>query len=360
MVRDRLSVSDNFRRIHGIDKDILRPGDILALVHADDLPDVRRKLSAAMLRGGSFASEHRTVRKDDGRVRMLTVRGEIVRDGDGKAVRMLGVSQDVTDLIHGENRLGELEARLERMLDASPTAIYSCVPWGEYRANYVSPSVKEVLGYSPEEFTSDPAFWTSRIHPEDTWGLFEILSTLQEFTVISIEYRFLHADGSWRWVRDRCSLILGSDGRPVGLAGCWEDVTDRRQAEEALRRSRTLLEEAGKPAELGCLQKDLVTGEVFCSESLLRIIGLEPGGPGPSMERILERVHPEDRRKFRGLSGIRLSRRTGHTLECRVLRPDGRIVHVRIKGETEVDAEGTPVRFHCIVQATGGVPEDAG
>lgn len=124
--------------------------------------------------------------------------------------------------------------RLDTLLKTSPVVIYSAKVSGDYGATFVSENVRTQLGYNAGEFTADPGFWASRIHPEDRERVFAHLPALFETGEHTHEYRFHHKDGSWRWMHDELKVTRDASGAPQELVGFWLDVTERKRAEEAL------------------------------------------------------------------------------------------------------------------------------
>jgi diguanylate cyclase (GGDEF)-like protein/PAS domain S-box-containing protein len=103
---------------------------------------------------------------------------------------------------------------------------------------YMSPRWKEILGL-PETLPDSPEEWLSRIHPEDAEAVTRTVQAHldeQEDDSFENEYRMMHADGNYRWVLVRGAVIRGRDGQPTRSAGSMSDITDRKLAEEALRR----------------------------------------------------------------------------------------------------------------------------
>ncbi|WP_324631029.1 PAS domain-containing protein [Phormidium sp. CCY1219] len=131
---------------------------------------------------------------------------------------------------------------LERLLSTSPLVIYSCKPEGDFGATFISENVKTLMGYEPEDFISDPTFWSSRIHPEDKARIFAGLSVLFEKGHHAHEYRFRLKDGSYCWMHDKLRLIRDAEGKPIEMVGCWQDISDRFQMEDALKRANQELE----------------------------------------------------------------------------------------------------------------------
>lgn len=162
-----------------------------------------------------------------------------------------------TDLEIAQRRIVELErdfyevaireARLQRLISAGPIMIYTAVPSGDFSVTYISDNVTRWLGFTPQDFTSNAGFWAERIHPEDAGRLFQALAQLGERESLSQEYRFQHKDGRWRWVRDDMALLRDLEGNPVELVGYWQDVTERRAAEDTIRRQAEALRQMSTP-----------------------------------------------------------------------------------------------------------------
>ena len=128
------------------------------------------------------------------------------------------------------------QARLKHLMTASPAVIYSCDPEEDFSVNFVSENIKEQLGYEPREFIEDTKFWVDRIHPEDKPNIFTEIKKLYERGNFSQEYRFLHKDGTYRWLHDAMSLNTDDEGKPIEIVGSWVDITDCKQADDALER----------------------------------------------------------------------------------------------------------------------------
>jgi PAS domain S-box-containing protein len=147
-----------------------------------------------------------------------------------------------------EVALRESEERLNYMMSNSPSVIYTCRPSGDFGATFVSENVVHQLGYEASAFIADPGFWAAHIHLDDKQRVFDGLSALFAEGSHTHEYRFLHKDGAWRWMHDELRLIRNAAGEPVEILGSWVDITDRKQAEDALgeseRKYRTLFDSA--------------------------------------------------------------------------------------------------------------------
>jgi len=145
-------------------------------------------------------------------------------------------------LKRAEEEVQVARERLNYLLSTSPGVIYVCKPSGDYGAIFVSENVKRQLGYEAREFINDPGFWADRIHPEDKPGIFAGLSRLCEQNHHTHEYRFLHKDGTYRWMLDQLKLVRNKEGIPLEIVGFWADITERKHAEKALQTNEEELE----------------------------------------------------------------------------------------------------------------------
>ena len=104
---------------------------------------------------------------------------------------------------------------------------------------YLSPRGKEMLGYQDHEFIASHEAWERLIHPDDV----ELMRTEMEaclagqIPICRVEIRVRHKDGSYRWILARGTVLRDADSKPYRIAGSHTDITERKQAEEALRQS---------------------------------------------------------------------------------------------------------------------------
>jgi PAS domain S-box-containing protein len=179
---------------------------------------------------------------------------QVLKDGQWihEEVRIMGIGaheallivRDITARMRIEQENQQLKERLEFLLSASPAMIYSCRPEGDYGATFMSSNVRRILGYSPDDFTADSLFWSRHIHPDDAPRVFAELPKLFAQDAHSHEYRFLHRDGHYRWLRDETCLIRDSEGQPVEIIGYFADISDRKQAETLVKRQLAAMEAA--------------------------------------------------------------------------------------------------------------------
>ncbi|MEE9488457.1 MAG: PAS domain-containing protein [Candidatus Brocadiales bacterium] len=103
--------------------------------------------------------------------------------------------------------------------------IYSRKPLGNFGITFVGDNVVSLLGYKPQEFTEDSGFWANHIHQEDAARVFAKLPGLFKQGYHILTYRFMHKDGTYRWIHDELKLVRDAAGRPVEIVGCIVDIT---------------------------------------------------------------------------------------------------------------------------------------
>ena len=100
---------------------------------------------------------------------------------------------------------------------------------------YVSPRSKDIAGYAPGEWLTQPAFWEDHLHPDDRQrAITETDAAINALKSIRVEYRFRVATGEYRWFSDVIRVIRKADGAGHRLVGVMIDITDQKRTEEAL------------------------------------------------------------------------------------------------------------------------------
>lgn len=132
--------------------------------------------------------------------------------------------------------LQDAEAKYRQLVEEVPAISYVAEAGARGRFLYVSPQVKTILGYGPEECLSDPCFWWDHLNPEDhPIALQE--DTQEEGRPFYVEYRMRRQDGQEVWLRDELVIVRDPATGTRLTRGMLIDITERKNAEAALRRS---------------------------------------------------------------------------------------------------------------------------
>lgn len=217
------------------------------------------------------------------------------RGADGQVDYLWSILRDVS-----ESKAAEAALELERSRLAEAQEVARIGSWSvQLPEGTVSWSAHhyEVLGLDPARVTPSVEAYLGVVHPDDLARVRVHLARATEHaqgTVAKIEHRIVTPQGV-RHVEERGRVERDADGRVVRLFGTTMDVTERVLAEQALRETKDMLEQAESVALLGSWTGDAQTQRLVVSDQLVRNIGLEPGSRPPSDEAYLARIHPEDR-----------------------------------------------------------------
>jgi adenylate cyclase len=256
-------------------------------VHPDDLARVEEVIST-FFQNGVHSVEYRFRRKD-GSYCWVNDDQHLIRGLDGKPVEIVGSWSEITARKAAEEEKATAHARLSQLLTSSPAVIYSYKATGDFAPTFVSQNIREHLGYEPEEYLEHPDFWRSRVHPDDLAAVEAESIQLFKKGRNTVEYRFLKKDGTYCWVNDAQQLIRDENGQSVEVVGSWSDVTERKEAEIAFRRSEQRLTDAIESIPGGFSLYDADDRLVVCNSAYGQLLFPGLGAPplGTPFETII-------------------------------------------------------------------------
>jgi PAS domain S-box-containing protein len=308
----------------------------IAAVHPKDRAEVMDKWSAAIAAGQPFEIETRG-RSASGEYRWFLVRAAPLRDAKGTIVKWYGSNTDIEDRKRAIEALRDSEKQWKEVFEHNPVmyfmvdatgAVLSVNTFGAAQLGY---SVSELLGQSVLNvfFEED----RNRVQNNVDICLGNIGRTH------SWEIRKVRKDGSTLWVRENAKAVRRSDNKLIILVAC-EDITERKQTENALRQSETYLAEAQRLSHTGSFGWRTATGEIDWSEETFRIFGYDRA-PSATISMVVQRIHPDDRAMAQQVIDRASSDGRDFDHEYRLLLPDGSVKYVHAVARAVNDASGS-------------------
>jgi len=295
-----------------------------------------RRLGALGMSGA-----HGTVYSNDD-VSFLRLVGRVVAFAidDNLNLRQAEVAQ--RELKRQNELLQRSERELREVIETIPSMAWSAAPDGS--ADFFN---GRWLAYAG--LTADQARgwgWTVAVHPDDLKLLVDYWQTLMaQGESGQIEGRLRRFDGVYRWFLFRATPSLDENGRVVKWYGTNTDIEERKRAEGALKRSEAYLAEAQRLTYTGSCALDGTSHEIlYWSEEMFRLFGFDPQQGLPMWDQWVQRIHPEDRDKFR-MAGDRTFLEKLHCdVEFRIVKPDGTVKHIHGIGHPVLSPSGELVQ----------------
>jgi PAS domain S-box-containing protein len=207
-----------------------------------------------------------------GRALTLALTAVPVLDGAGRVQGAVASGVDVTGRRLLERSLRESEERLRMAQRAARIGAF------EWRitdnVNVMSPDLLALYGLSPDQSIGTYDTWLNCVHPEDRAAADAAVRKSLDTDVFDHDFRVIWPDGSVRWLSARARVSRDGSGRPARMVGVNVDITDRKNAEESLRRSEHLYRAIGESINYGIWVCDPQGNNIYASDSFLRLVGL--------------------------------------------------------------------------------------
>jgi PAS domain S-box-containing protein len=303
-------------------------------IHADDAQGRLEVYCRACQRQEPFTREFR-LRRHDGEYRSMFDRGVPRFDEDGVLAGYIGACLDVTDLKQSGSEQVYANERLRLAVESGKSLAWE---WDLALGRDVCfGDLQTILGRAGNSFTGPiEGFWRS-VHPDDCDRIRAAVDHAREsHTAYDEEFRVRWKDGTVRWVAARGRYYYSPNGDPTHMLGVAVDITERKQAEEALQQKERELREAQRLAGVGSWRWDADTEEVLWSAELFRIAGLEPSSPKIRADHP-QLYTPESWERIAQVATEAMQSGTPYELDVEMVRPDGTKRWLTARGEPQRD-----------------------
>lgn len=265
-------------------------------------PDDRERFMAAhdkALAGGSGIDVQFRIISKDGTIKWVHDIGKINVDDYDKSLSFLsGTVQDITPQKLLELSLEDSNKRYQFVSKATSDAIWDWdlvldeIYWGD--------GIQFTFGYSDQMMNGRINLWEVNIHPDDRSTVVRSLEKFIKATELDKvnwvqEYRFKKADGKYAFVLDKGFVIRDENGKSLRMVGAMQDITNRKEGEDEVRRSNERFELLGKAANDAVWEWNLVTSQGWANLTHQEMYGLTLKDPVPARPEWISRLHKDDR-----------------------------------------------------------------
>lgn len=332
-------LNESHARIYGYDSTQELIGKNWRLFYDEaEISRFEQEIFPTFLTSGHWQGEAIGVRRDGSRF------PQEVSLSATKSGGLVCIVRDISSRKQAEVALKQAEERYRSIFENAVVGIYQTTPNGHYLG--VNPTLAQMHGYeSPEEMMTALTDIAHQmyVNPESREDFKQLLT--ENDTVTEFEAQVYRKDGSIIWVSENARTVRDAVGNILYYEGTSIDISERKQAEQALRDSEERLRLALEAGRMGIWDWNILTGEVKWSDNLEEVHGMAPGSFGGTFEEFLQVVHPHDREWVNQQISQAIDSGADYDIEFRILWADGSVHWIAGKGQTFRDDTGKPIRM---------------
>jgi PAS domain S-box-containing protein len=287
--------------------------------------------------------EELVLERPDGTRRNVVVYPEAISDASGAVTGAMNMILDITDYKAAQHALQRSEDRFRRYFELGLVGKVITSP--EKGILEVNDEMCKVLGFERSELLQKT--WPELTHPDDLAGEVAEFDRAMagEIDGYSLDKRWIRKDGQVieSIVSARC--LRRADGSVDHFMGLLQNITERKRVEEKLRRSEAYLAEGQRISHTGSWAVKLPSEEVFWSEEMFRIYGLDPGTTVLSQERVLQLIHPDDRSFVEEAIRRAIREKTDYDVQHRAIMPDESFKYLHVLGHPIMNEAGDVTEY---------------
>ena len=327
---NQLSWSDEVYQIFGLQRQEFSPSyaTFLEVVHPEDRAAVDKAYSDSIQDGrDGYEIEHRLIRHSTGEIRVVHEKCEHLRDESGQIIRSTGMVHDITERKRAEEQLRYQAALISNVNDAivAADAQFCITAWNAGAETLYGWKVEEVIGHNGLEIVRTE--WTNT-------DANEMRRTISDVGHWRGEATQIRRDGVRFPVEISSMALRDNSGQIIAYISVNRDITERKRAEDALRRSEALLLQTGTMAKIGGWELDLQTMTLHWSPETYRIYEIDPS-LSPTLENAIHFYAPEVQPVIREAVQRAIEEGRSYDLELPFVTAKGNALWIRTIGQPE-------------------------
>ncbi len=252
--------------------------------------------------------------------------------------------KETEEVVQRNSRLADNEMRLALALQGANDGLFD---WDLKTGSiYYSPRWLDMLGYAPGDLPADYTTFEERLHPDDRLRITTHPPTMNALgrECIESEFRMKHRDGHWVHILSRAFMVRDNTGEMVRLVGTHVDMTERHRAEQSLKSTAHLMNEALRVARMAAWHST-PDGRLIWSPEVYDLLKMRQGDFDGTIENFLEFVHDSDRERVMQEAARAWKELSRYEVIYRLYDGEGNLISLRETAEVVRDAKGRPVRM---------------
>ncbi len=237
----RFNWSRELYRIFGQDPETFTPSieNVVDLIHPDDRDISMAAIGQALQSSEPISVDFRVITQEQG-IKWMHSQGEVILDKDGNPLYARGATQDITGRKLADEELRTSTERFNQLSENIEEGFW-ITNEDSSEIVYLSPAISKIWGRPLDEFFNNPETLTTSIFPEDRQRVLDARADRIQGDKTEIVYRIVRSDGSVRWIWDRSFTIRDTKNDTLRRAGIVSDITEKKNAEESIRRRDRIL-----------------------------------------------------------------------------------------------------------------------
>jgi len=335
--------SDETYRIFEYDRSVKPTLDsVVQRVHPQDRADFQKVIDGVSRGATDFEHGYRLL-LPDGRVKHVHAIAHVLQDASGNR-EFVGAVTNITERKAAEEALRSSEAYLAEAQRLSHTGSWAWSPDTDVR--HWSEECYRILGFDPRDGLPKTEELIQRIHPDDQPAFRESTKRAKhKKSDEEVDYRIVHPGGAVREIHSIGHPVFSPSGDLVEFMGTVIDITERKRAEESLRKNEAYLAEAQRLSQTGSWAWSPDQDIRYWSEECYRVLSFDPQDGLPRFEEFFHRIHPDDQPAFRELIETAVREKAEWEADYRIVHPGGPVRDIHVVGHPVLSTSGDLVEF---------------